>query len=99
VPFTDWIAVVSGVLWIAAPAVIFISKKWLIARVEKGVQYSFDMKLEAVRADFRASEERLKSDLRNKESEIDLLRANVLSGRASRQQLLDKRRFEAVERV
>src|ERR1700722_19216615 len=57
------------------------------------------MKLETIRADLRGIEERLKSDLRLKESEISALRDGVLSGRAQRQTLLDKRRLEAVERI
>jgi hypothetical protein len=37
--------------------------------------------------------------LRDRESEIAILRNAVLAGSASRQALLDKRRFEAVERI
>ena len=40
-----------------------------------------------------------KSDLRTKEAEISALREAVLSGRANRQALLDKRRLEAVEKI
>src|SRR5215471_435493 len=40
-----------------------------------------------------------KSDLRTKEAEISALREGVLSGRANRQALLDKRRLEAVEKI
>jgi len=47
----------------------------------------------------RKSEERFKSDLRDKEGEIATLRSSVLAGSANRQGLLDKRRFEAVEKV
>src|SRR3981081_1888469 len=80
-------------------AALFFSRQWLVARIEKGVQHGFDSRLEAIRAELRASEERLKSTLRDRENEIALLRNTVLAGSASRQPLLDKRRFEAVERV
>lgn len=79
--------------------VIFIARNWLIARISKSVQHGFDVKIEDVRAELRRNEEKFKSDLRDKESEISILRNNVLSGRAGRQSLLDRRRFEAVERV
>jgi hypothetical protein len=57
------------------------------------------VKLEELRAELRKNEERVKSDLRDKEDEISTLRKSVLSGSAGRQALLDKRRFEAVEKV
>jgi hypothetical protein len=52
-----------------------------------------------LRAELRKNEESFKSDLRDKEAEISTLRTNILSGSAGRQALLDKRRFEAVEKV
>jgi len=57
------------------------------------------VRLEELRAELRKNEERFKSDLREKEAEISTLRNSVLSGSATRQALLDKRRFEAVEKV
>jgi len=78
---------------------LFLGRHWLVARIEKGVQHGFDRRLEELRAELRQSEERLKSTLRDRENEIALLRNTVLAGSASRQSLLDKRRFEAVERV
>jgi hypothetical protein len=78
---------------------LFLGRHWLAARIEKGVQHRFDRRLEELRAELRESEERLKSTLRDRENEIALLRNTVLAGSANRQSLLDKRRFEAVERV
>lgn len=88
-------AISSWVLIIAA----FIGRNWLKAWLEKGVQFRFDNKLENLRTTVRKNEEAFKADLRNKEAEIALLKNSVLSGSASRQSLLDKRRFEAVEKV
>jgi hypothetical protein len=81
------------------PLAIFLAKNWLVAWISNSVQHSFNLEMEELRAAFRASEERLKSDLRNKEDEISTLRNSVLSGSAGRQALLDKRRFEAVDKV
>jgi hypothetical protein len=73
----------------------FVFTKW----IERGVQHRFDGKVENLRAELRINEERFKSDLRTKEDEISALREGVLSGRANRQALLDKRRLEAVEKI
>jgi hypothetical protein len=98
-----WVSWVSLFLAIAIPIaismVVFASKNWITARITKGVQHDFDVKLETLRAALRTSEEHLKSDLRDRETEIDALRNNVLSGSAARRTLLDKRRFEAVEKI
>ncbi len=69
-------------------AAFYFVRKWIEANVEKSVQHTFDQKLEVT-----------KSDLRAKEAEISALRDMVLSGRAQRNALLDKRRIEAVERI
>jgi hypothetical protein len=95
----DWAAYIALGFWVLIPSAIWLGRKWLMARVEKGVQHSFDIKIASVKGDLRQAEERLKSDLRNKEAEISLLRTSVLSGHAGRQSLVDKRRFEAVERI
>lgn len=95
----DWLPWISLSVSLVVPLAIFIGRNWLKARIEKGVQHSFDLKIEGMRADLRESEERLKSALRDRESEIAILRNAVLAGSASRQALLDKRRFEAVERI
>jgi hypothetical protein len=95
----DWLPWISLLISISVPLAIFIGRNWLKARIEKGVQHRFDLKIEGMRADLRESEERLKSALRDSESEIAILRNAVLAGSAGRRALLDKRRFEAVERI
>jgi hypothetical protein len=95
----NWLSILSIILWIVVPTLIFIARHWLIAWVSGAVQHNFDRQIEEVRADLRKSEERYKSELRGKEAEIAALRDNVLAGSTSRQALLDKRRFEAVEKV
>ncbi|MFH0303609.1 hypothetical protein AAFX91_42265, partial [Bradyrhizobium sp. 31Argb] len=95
----DWLSLISLFVSIGLPAIGFLARNWIKARIEKGVQHRFDVKIEALCADFRKSEEMLKSELRDKEAEIASLRSNVLAGSASRQALLDKRRFEAVEKI
>jgi hypothetical protein len=84
-----WITIAAG----------FLARNWLKAQLEKGVQFKFDQRIEKLRGELRKTEEKFKADLRAKESEINLLRTTVLTGSAQRQALLDKRRFEAVEKI
>lgn len=62
--------------------------KLLAASIERTVQHKLDERLERIRA-----------ELRSAEASIDVLRANALSGAASRQGLLDARRLVAAERL
>jgi hypothetical protein len=95
----DWLEWIPTIISLIMVISIFVGRNWLKARIERSVQHRFDAKLETIRADLRGTEERLRSDLRLKESEIAALRDGVLSGRVQRQTLLDKRRLDAVERI
>ena len=65
--FLQWVPTII-VLSLAVAA--FAGRNWLKAWIERDVQFSFDTKLENIRADLRDSEERLKSELRTREAEI-----------------------------
>ena len=93
----DWAAWLSIGLYVFSAIGVFVARNWIKAGIEKSVQHGFDAKIETLRTELRKSEETFKSDLRSKESQISALRDGVLSGRAQRQALLDKRRLEAVE--
>src|SRR5438105_1233155 len=80
-------------------AVLWASRELISTRLTRTVQHEFDKKIESLRADFRASEERFKAELREKEAEISALRSGALSVLASRQAALDKRRLEAVDQI
>jgi hypothetical protein len=95
----DLVASLSLILAIGVPLVVFASRNWIASWISKRVQHGFDVRIENIRADLRTSEERLKSDLREKEAEITSLRTSIFSGSAARQTLLDKRRFDAVEKI
>lgn len=58
------------------------------AQVENSIQHSFDKKLESLKGTIRQSDE-----------QIAALRSGALSGLASRQANMDRRRLEAVERL
>ncbi len=94
-----WLPILSICISVALPVAMFVARNWLVAWISKGVQHGFDVKIEELRAELRKNEERFKSELRDREAEIAILRNNVLAGSAGRQTLLDKRRFEAAEKV
>jgi hypothetical protein len=94
-----WLSLLSICISLGVPVAIFLGRNWFVAWISNSVQHRFNVKIEELRAELRRSEERFKSDLRDKEDEISALRNSLLGGSASRRALLDKRRFEAVERV
>ena len=89
-----WLLVV---LYLLTPVGIFVGRNWLKASIERGVQHGFDKKLEALKSELHNNEEEFKSELRQKEAQINALRDGMLDGRAQRQVLIDKRRLEAVD--
>lgn len=79
--------------------VLWLGRNLIATRLTKSVAYEFNARLEGIKAEQRASEERLKADLKLKEAEITALRSGALSALASRQMALDKRRLEAVDQL
>lgn len=73
----------------------WLARNLILTRLKATVQHEFDGKLEALRTDLRKSEESFRADLRAKETDIQVLRSGALSGMASRQATLDKRRLQA----
>ena len=94
----DWVvSTFSTTLLLAALA--WLLRNLIKTRLTASVQHEFNAELESLRADLRKSEESFKADLRAKETQIEVLRSGALSGLASRQVTLDKRRLEAVEQL
>lgn len=93
----DWIPAVSTTSLLAFAA--WLMRSIIATRLTKSVQHEFDSKLEVIRTQLRKSEESFKADLRAKEVQIELLRSGAISGLASRQAVLDKRRIEAVDQL
>lgn len=93
----DWIPAITTTSVLALALWLFRSV--IVTRLAKSVQHEFDIKLESLRADIRKSEELFRADLRSKERQIETLQSGALSGLATRQAALDKRRFEAVDQL
>ena len=95
----DWFGLLAFVFQLIFVVALWFTRHWWLAWINRSVQHGFDTRLEQLRSELRGSEERVKSELRDNEAEIGALRNAVLSGSANRQSLLDKRRFEAVEKI
>jgi hypothetical protein len=67
--------------------------------VERSIHHHYDAKLELLRGELQRKSEQQSNALRSKEAEIGALREMVLSGRAHRRSLADKRRLDAAERL
>jgi len=80
-------------------AALWLGRNAISTRLTKSVEHEFNTKLESVRSQMRESEERLKAELRAKETEIAALRSGALTALSSRQMALDKRRLEAVDQL
>ena len=93
----DWIPAISTTTLLAVAA--WLMRSLITTRLTKSVQHEFDTKLEALRTEHRKSEESFNADLRAKDAQIELLRSGAISGLASRQAALDKRRIEAVDQL
>ena len=80
-------------------AALWLGRNVISTRLTKSVEHEFNTKLESVRSQMRESEERLKAELRAKETEIAALRSGALTALASRQMAIDKRRLEAIDQL
>ncbi|MEY4750198.1 MAG: hypothetical protein RIQ60_2412 [Pseudomonadota bacterium] len=78
---------------------LWLFRQLIATRLAKSIEHEFNTKIESLRTELRASEERLKAQLREKENDIAALRSGALSVLASRQAALDKRRLEAVDQL
>lgn len=94
---TPWLPALTttGLLTFA----LWLGRNLIMTRLTKSVEHEFNKKIEDIKTEQRASEERLKADLRLKESEIFALRSGALNALASRQIALDKRRLEAIDQL
>ena len=93
----DWFPAITTTTLFAAA--VWLARTAIYNRLTKSVQHEFDTKLETLRGQLRESEERLKADLRAKESEIAALRAGALSAMAARQIATSQRRLDAVDQL
>lgn len=80
-------------------AALWLGRSIISTRLTRSVEHEFNTKLTSIQSQMRESEERLKAELRAKETEIAALRGGALTAMSSRQITLDKRRLEAVDQL
>lgn len=93
----DWIPAltVPGALALIA----YWSRKLIVTRLTRAVSHEYDKKLAVLKADLDGSQSALRAELQAKQAQLDTFRSVVLSGFASRQAAVDKRRIEAVDQL
>lgn len=93
----DWLpaTATTGLL----SAALWLGRSLIASRLTKSVEFEFNSKLEALRAEQRKAEEELKAELRAKEAQINSLQSGALAAMLSRRQALDKRRLEATDQI
>ena len=84
-----------SVVGLCGTAIVFIVK----AIVEKGIQHKFNESLERMKSDLRQEEEKVRAAAAADRDRINSLQQLLLSGVSSRNQVVDKRRLEAIERL
>lgn len=94
--FLVWLPSISTALLLA---LVWLFRVWILTRLKESVKYEFDVKIEGLRAEHQKNVESFKADLRAKDAQIEALRSVALSGLANRQEVLNKRRVEAVEEI
>jgi hypothetical protein len=50
VPAQDWLPWISLLISLGVPLAIFVGRNWIKARIQKGVQHGFDLKIEEMQA-------------------------------------------------
>lgn len=93
----DWLPAISTTGLLAA--VLWLARHLIATRLTKSVEFEFNAKLDALRAEQRKAEEQLKAEIRAKEAQIASLQSGALAAMLSRQQAYDKRRLEAVDQI
>lgn len=93
----DWIPAISTSLLLGIAA--FLSRNIFITRLTNSVKHEYDGKIENIKTDLRKSEEILRAELRNKESQIEALRSNVLAAFHDRKAVVFERELEAIDKL
>ena len=97
-PLIDWLVTPLATTALVG-LLLFLFRNLILNRLKSSVEHEFDKKLETLRAELRKSEEAFKADLHAKQTQIEVLRSGALSGLASRQAALNKRRLEAIDHL
>lgn len=93
----DWIPslVTSGGLGVVA----FLSKNLIVTRLTNSVKHEYDVKLEAIKANHKESEQRFQAELQKRDLQVAAIRDSALSGLAHQKSLLFEKQLDAVDNL
>ncbi|TOE34300.1 hypothetical protein [Vibrio parahaemolyticus] len=93
----DWIPslVTSGGLGVVA----VLSKNLIVTRLTNSVKHEYDVKLEAIKANHKESEQRFQAELQKRDLQVEAIRDSALSGLAHQKSLLFEKQLDAVDNL
>jgi len=77
----------------------WLAKNLISTRLTATVKHEFDEKIERVRADLRANEQRLADELRDRAATIATLQGQAFAALAARRSGVEQRRLEAIDAI
>jgi hypothetical protein len=89
-------ALLSSGVTVGALALLGATLRTTVTRI---IGHQFDLALEREKSSLKRDEEQWKAALSAQRSRFDALQASLLAGMRARNEMLDKRRIEAVERI
>ena len=95
--FIDWLPAISSTSLLAVG--LWLSRGLISERLKNSVKHDYDKKIETLLTELRKNEEIFKSEIKEKESQIEALRSGALSGIVDRQSALYQRKLSAVEQL
>lgn len=93
----DWTPAITATGLFAS--ILWLGRHLIANRLTQSVKHEYESKLEILRSELAASQKSVEHQMKTRESEIDALRQGALSGLASRQNEIFKKRLLAVEQL
>ncbi|MBT7914885.1 hypothetical protein HN588_13360 [Candidatus Bathyarchaeota archaeon] len=78
-------------------AIAGVARTWLVSSITRAVEYRYDVRLEALRADIDTRQKREADALRGRQSDWEALRSSAITSRMATQTALLERRVQAVD--
>lgn len=89
------VATSTALIGVAGAVVSPLYRGW----IEGSIKKHYDAQIEELRSDFRREEDRLRGDMKAQDDRLIALRSGALTGMATRQGLLDRKRIDALEAI
>jgi hypothetical protein len=93
----NWFPAITTTTALAIAA--WLARNLIVTRLKASVSFEFNEQLEKVKSDLRTSEEKLRSELAQRDGEIRFLRETASAATVGRKQEIDKRKLEAIDQI